>query len=229
MAKKSVAVLGLGQFGRSIVEELVDNGTDVLAIDIDEESVRKVAPLLPTAFVADCTNEDALKELGIPEVDVAIVAFGSNQEASILTTVLLKELGVKRIVVRVDNDYYAAIMKRLGASEVIAPQKMAGESLANRIFNDTYRDFYKLDDKYSIVAINVNSNFVGKTLIDMNSTFKYGVSIVLIVRNGTSFVPSGRDSILPNDSIFCVGTTKDIEKFGAAINEIPNKKSKKKD
>ena len=229
MAKKSVAVLGLGQFGRAIVEELVDNGMDVIALDIDDESVRKVAPLLPTAFVADCTNEDALRELGITEVDVAIVAFGSNQEASILTTVLLKEMGVKRIVVRVDNDYYANIMLKLGATEVIAPQKMAGESLANRIFNDTYRDFYKLDEKYSIVSINVNKDFTGKTLIDLNSNFKYGVSIVLIVRGGTSFVPSGRDSILANDSIFCVGTTKDIERFGAAINEAPSKKGRKKD
>ena len=229
MAKKSVAVIGLGQFGRSIVEELVNNGMDVIAIDNDEESVRKVAPLLPTAFIADSTNEEALKELGIKGVDVAIVAFGSNQEASVLTTIILKELGVKRIVVRVDNDYYSRIMLKLGASEIIAPQKMAGESLANRIFNDDYKDFYKLDDKYSIVSIKVDENYPGATLIALNTNFKYGVSIVLIVRKGHSFVPTGRDSILAGDDIFCVGTTKDIERFGQALSEKAEKAEKRKE
>ena len=230
MAKKiSVAVLGLGQFGRAIVEELVNNGMDVIAIDTDEEAVRRIAPLLPTAFIADSTNEDALKELGIDGVDVAIVAFGGNQEASVLTTILLKELGVKRIVVRVDNEHYARVMIKLGASEVIAPQKMAGESLANRIWNDDYKDFYKLDEKYSIVSIKVDENYPGMTIMAMNPNFKYGVSIVLIVRNGHSFVPSGRDSILANDDIFCVGTTKDIQRFGLDINEAGNKIKAKED
>lgn len=230
MAKKiSVAVLGLGQFGRAIVEELVNNGMDVIAIDTDEEAVRKIAPLLPTAFIADSTNDDALKELGIDSVDVAIVAFGGNQEASVLTTILLKELGVKRIVVRVDNEQYAKVLLKLGASEIIAPQKMAGESLANRIWNDDYKDFYKLDDKYSIVSIKVDENYPGSTIVDMNPNFKYGVSIVLIVRNGHSFVPSGRDSILANDDIFCVGTTKDIQRFGLALNEAGNRVKSKED
>ena len=230
MAKKiSVAVLGLGQFGRAIVEELVNNGMDVIAIDTDEDAVRRIAPLLPTAFIADSTNEDALKELGIDEVDVAIVAFGGNQEGSVLTTILLKELGVKRIVVRVDNEHYARVMLKLGASEVIAPQKMAGESLANRIWNDDYKDFYKLDEKYSIVSIKVDENYPGMTIMAMNPNFKYGVSIVLIVRNGHSFVPSGRDSILAHDDIFCVGTTKDIQRFGVDINEAGNKLKAKED
>lgn len=230
MAKKiSVAVLGLGQFGRAIVEELVNNGMDVIAIDTDEEAVRKIAPLLPTAFIADSTNDDALKELGIDSVDVAIIAFGGNQEASVLTTILLKELGVKRIVVRVDNEQYAKVLLKLGASEIIAPQKMAGESLANRIWNDDYKDFYKLDDKYSIVSIKVDENYPGSTIVDMNPNFKYGVSIVLIVRNGHSFVPSGRDSILANDDIFCVGTTKDIQRFGLALNEAGNRVKSKED
>ena len=119
-------------------------------------------------------------------------------------------------------------MKRLGASEVIAPQKMAGESLANRIYNTSYSNFYKLDEKYSIVAIQINPDFVGKTLIEINSNFKYGVSIVLIVRNGTSFIPSGRDQILGGDTVYCVGTTKDISKFGDTLNAELKKKTKKK-
>lgn len=228
MAKKSVAVLGLGQFGRSIVEELVDNNMDVIAIDSNDACVESVASLLPTVFIADATNEDALKELGINTVDVAIVAFGDNVQASILCTVILKEMGVKRIIVRVDDDYYVKIMLKLGATEIITPQKNAGKSLANRLWNDDYKDYYKLDSKYSVVSILVEDHFVGKTLIELNSNAKYGVSIVLIVRGHSSFVPTGRDSILAGDHIFVVGTNKDILKFGASLNDPSNRKASKK-
>ena len=149
MAHKSFAVIGLGQFGRSIVKELIDNGMDVIAIDNNEEVAKEVANDLPTTFIADSTDERALKELGIPDVDAAIVAFGDNQEASVLTTVILRELGVKNIIVRVDDDYYVPIMKKLGATEVITPQKAAGTALANRIGNEDFQDYYKLDAKYS--------------------------------------------------------------------------------
>lgn len=218
MAKKSFAVIGLGQFGLSIVGELIENGTDVIAIDINEESVKKVSAILPTAFVADSTDEEALKELGVQDVDAAIVAYGGNKEASVLTTVILRELGVKQIIVRVDDDYYIPIMKKLGATEVIAPQKAAGIALANRLGNEDYKDFYKIDNKYSIVSIIINPSFVPATLIELNTKIKYGVSIVLINRNGKSFVPGGNDSLLPDDTIFVVGSTKEIKEFRESVN-----------
>lgn len=218
MAKKTFAVIGLGQFGRAVVEELVDNGTDVIAIDSDEEIVKKVSGMLPTCFVADSTDEAALKELGIRDVDAAIVAFGSNKEASVLTTVILRELGLKQIIVRADDDYYIPIFKKLGATEVIAPQKAAGIALANRLGNADYRDFYKLDDRYSVISIIINPAFVPETLIQLSPKNKYGVNIVLITRNGRSFVPGGNDSLLPDDTCFVVGTTRDIRSFREAVN-----------
>lgn len=218
MVQKSFAVIGLGQFGRSIVEELVDNGMDVIAIDIKEEVAKKVSQILPTTFVADSTNEEALRELGIGDVDSAIIAFGDNQEASVLTTVVLRELGVKHVIVRVDDDYYIPIMKKLGATEVITPQKAAGAALANRLGNEDYKDFYKLDDRYSVVSIIVNPKFVPVTIKEMNPKNVYGVNLVFIKRNKHSFVPGGDDSILPDDSIYVVGTTKEIRAFREAIN-----------
>ena len=218
MAKKSFAVIGLGQFGRSIVEELVDNGRDVIAIDSDKEAVKKMSAILSTVFIADSTDEQALKELGIKDVDAAIVAFGSNREASVLTTVVLRELGVKQIIVRVDDDYYAPIIKKLGATEIISPQKAAGVALANRLGNIDYRDFYKLDDKYSVISILINPSFVPQTLIELNPKVKYGVNIVLIMRNGKSFVPGGNDSLLPDDTCFVVGTAKEVRSFREAVN-----------
>lgn len=217
-AKKSFAIIGLGQFGRAVLEELVDNGMDVIAIDSDADAVSKVSKLLPTCFVADSTNEEALKELGIKDVDAAIVAYGSNKEASVLTTVILRELGVERIIVRVDDDYYIPIMKKLGATEVITPQKAAGVAIANRLGSEDYKDFYRLDKKYSIVSIAINPSFVPITLKEMNPKSTYGVSVVLIIRGNKSFVPGGADSLLPGDTVFVVGSQKDIKDFREAIN-----------
>ena len=224
MAKKSFAVIGLGQFGISIVEELVGNGMDVIAIDSDEEAVKKISGILPTVAVANSTDEEALKELGIKDVDSAIVAYGSHIEASILTTVILKELGVKSIIVRVDDAYYLPIMKKLGASEVIMPQKAAGVALANRLGNEDFKDFYKLDDRYSVVSIIINNAYVPQQLKDLSLKDKYGVNIVLIMRNGRSFVPGGNDSLLPDDTIFVVGGTKEIRNFREAINGVKKKR-----
>ena len=224
MAKKSFAVIGLGQFGISIVEELVGNGADVIAIDSDEEAVKKISGLLPTVAVANSTDDEALKDLGIKDVDAAIVAYGSHIEASILTTVILKEMGVKSIIVRVDDAYYMPIMKKLGATEVIMPQKAAGVALANRLGNEDFKDFYKLDDKYSVVSIVINNAYVPAQLKDLSSKDKYGVNVVLVIRNGRSFVPGGNDSLLPNDTIFVVGGTKEIRNFREAINGMKKKR-----
>ncbi len=218
MAKKSFAVIGLGQFGRAVVDELLENGMDVIAIDNDPEAINKVAKKLPTSFVADSTDEEAMKELGLKDVDAVIVAYGDNKEASILTTVILREFGIEEIIVRVDDDYYVPIMKKLGATDVITPQKAAGQALANRLGNSDYKDFYKLDAKYSVISIVINSGFIPVTLRELNSKEVYGVSIVLIIRNGKSFVPGGNDSLLPDDTVFVVGTTKEIKNFREEIN-----------
>ncbi len=218
MAHKSFAVIGLGQFGRSIVKELVDNGMDVIAIDVKDSVTSEVARELPTTFTADSTDEKALKELGVNDVDAAIVAFGDNQEASVLTTVILRELGVKNIIVRVDDDYYVPIMKKLGATEVITPQKAAGTALANRIGNEDFQDYYKLDSKYSVVSIIINPGFFPTTLKEMNPKNVYGVNIVLVRRGTKSFVPGGNDSLLPDDTVYVVGTSKEISAFREAIN-----------
>ena len=218
MAKKAFAVLGLGKFGTTIVEELVKLGKDVIAIDHNEEIAKQVGKDLPTTFVADSTDEKALKELGVNDVDTAVVAYGSNKEGSVLTTVILRELGVKNIIVRVDDDYYIPIMKKIGATEVITPQKAAGTALANRIGREDFKDFYKLDDKYSVVSIVVNPGYFPITLKEMNPKNVYGVNLVLIKRGKKSFVPGGNDSILPDDTVYVVGTSKEISAFREAIN-----------
>lgn len=229
MAKKLIAVIGLGQFGKAIVEELVENGNDVLAIDSDAERVASIKNILPTVAIADSTNELALTELGFKDVDIAIIAIGAAIDASIVTTALLRDLGVPKILVRVDNDYYIPILLKIGATEVITPQKAAGVGLANRIIDDDYRDFYALDNKYSIVSIEVSENFEPISLMDANPKGNYNVAIVLIKRNGKSFVPGGSDYILARDWVYTVGTKKDIESFASFVGaERRHKKSRKR-
>lgn len=226
MAKKSYAVIGLGQFGTAVCEQLIENGADVIAMDMDEERVKHISKKISTAFIADATQEDVLKNLGVGDVDTAIVAFGENEKASILTTVILKELGVRHIIVRVDNDYYAPIMKKLGANEIVSPQKSAGASLANRLGSLDYKDFYKLDRKYSVVSIMVNQSFIPISLMDLKPKEQFGVNILLVIRqDGKSFVPGGSDRILPGDTVFVVGTNKTINDFRVGINEKRSKKS----
>ena len=216
--KETYAVIGLGGFGVSIVQELVALGRDVIAIDEKPENIKKVSDILPTAFVADSTDEIALNQVSIKDCEYVVIAFGDNLESTILTTVLLKDMGIKHLIVRVDNPQYINIIKKLGAEEVISPQHAAGIALANRIGNEDYKDFYKLDKKYSIVSIEVNSKFESRTLQDMNTKNLFGINIVLVKRGNTSFVPSGKDSVMAGDNLFIVGTRKEVRAFREAIN-----------
>ena len=218
MAKKTFAVLGLGRFGLTIVEELVKLGMDVIAIDIDQTHTKKLSSLLSTVFIADATDEDALIELGVKEVDTAIVAFGNNVEASILTTVLLKDLGVPHVITRVDDEHYAKIVLRIGADEVVTPQSTAGISIANRLNSEGVVDYYKLAGKYSIIKIIVPESYKSTKLKEMNIRKIYGVNIVLITRGKKAFVPDGDDSILPGDILHIVGTERQMEGFKEYLN-----------
>ena len=218
MAKETYAVIGLGQFGVSIVNELIALGKDIIAIDNDPEQVKKISDVLPTAFVCDSTDEVALQQVEIKDAEYVVIAFGDNLEATILTTVLLKDMGVKHLIVRVDNPQYINIIKKLGAEEIISPQQAAGIALANRIGNEDYKDFYKLDKKFSIVSIEVNKDFQPHTLQEMNTKNLFGISLVLVKRGNTSFVPSGKDNILPGDNLFVVGTRKEVRAFREYLN-----------
>lgn len=216
--KKTFAVFGLGQFGLSLVEELARHDADVMAIDIDEERVKKAATFIPTVFIADATDEKALKELDIKSVDHAIIAYGNNIQASILTTVILVEMGIKHLTVRVDNEYYAPILKKLGADEVVAPQRMAGTGLANRLQNESFTDYYSLGNNFSVVQISINKNFRPQTIAFLNPRNVFNVNIILINRKTKTFAPKATDNIEPGDIVFIVGKTKDIEKFNKEIN-----------
>lgn len=221
--KKTFAVIGLGQFGTSIVEELLRLDKEVIALDIDEQAVERVAKLVPNTFICDSTNEKALRELGIQDVSSVVVCYGDNVSASILTTAILADFGIKHIVVRMDNEYYIPIIKRLGAHEVVTPQRLAGIGLANRIGNEDFLDYYNLGGNYSVVKITVTENCIPVTIQALNPRNEFGVNLILMQRGNSTFAPKALDKIQPGDIVFVVGHMPDIEDFGNYINREPAK------
>ena len=180
--KKNFAVIGLGRFGGSICRTLSDEGFDVLAIDKNEERVNAYAMIASHAAVGDTTDEAVLKSLGIRNFDHVIVAIGDNIQSSILTTLILKELGVKHITVKAQNDYHEKVLLKIGADKVVHPERDMGRRIAHNMASSNVLDYLELSDEHSIVEIVANKKISGHTIIDLDIRKKYGLNIVAIKR-----------------------------------------------
>jgi len=220
--KKSFVVLGLGRFGLSLIEELSRHNVDVIGVDTNIENVTKASELIDTVFVCNTTDEAALNELGIRNVDHAFVAYGSNLQATIMTTIILKEMGIKKITVRVDDEYYASVLKKLGADEVITPQKLAGRRLANKAISDNFIDYFEIKSEYGIVEISVANNIEPLNIHALDPRNNYDVNLLLIQRGNRLFSPKGTDDIMPNDHLFIFGLTPKISRFDQIIHSHIN-------
>ena len=217
--KTSFAVIGLGRFGLGIVEELSKMGADVIAIDSDSHAVERASKFVSYAVVTDSTNEVNLKELGIANVTHAVVAIGSNLQATILTTAILNELGVKKITVRLDNDYYEKTILKLGATSIVYPEKAGGNRLARSIISDSFVDYFKISDDHNVVQMAIKDDFPPITLVDLNSRNRFDVNVVLIVRDKKSFIPKGTDLVKPGDNILVIGKDNNLRKFENYLNK----------
>ena len=217
---KSIIVIGLGRFGLQLAKSLSSqNRKDIIAIDIEEEMVQKASEFLEHCYICDATNMSALKELGVSNVDEAIVAIGEDLEASILTVSNLKTLGVEKIIVRADQTEHVDIFTRLGATEVVVPEISAGETLANKLISDSFLDYYKVQGEYGIVRISVEITTPTPALKELNTPTEYKVSIVSILRGKDIIIPTGEDNIQPGDVVFVIGKTKYIMTFENALKE----------
>ena len=217
---KSIIVIGLGRFGLQLAKSLSSqNRKDIIAIDIEEEMVQKASEFLEHCYICDATNMSALKELGVSNVDEAIVAIGEDLEASILTVSNLKTLGVEKIIVRADQTEHVDIFTRLGATEVVLPEISAGETLANKLISDSFLDYYKVQGEYGIVRISVEITTPTPALKELNTPTEYKVSIVSILRGKDIIIPTGEDNIQPGDVVFVIGKTKYIMTFENALKE----------
>ncbi|RUL51874.1 MULTISPECIES: TrkA family potassium uptake protein [Lysinibacillus] len=212
--KKEFVVIGLGRFGGSIVRELVRLGADVLAIDSSTERVDEFAKIATQAVIADTSDEEVIKTLGIRNFEHVIVAIGENIQASILTTIILKELGVQQITVKAQNDYHAKVLRKIGADNVVHPERDMGIRIANNMMSNNVLDYLELSDEHSIMEIKANDRIAGYSLIDLDIRAKYGINIVGIKRGESIIIsPAAEDKILLGDILLVIGADVDINRF----------------
>lgn len=212
--KKEFAVIGLGRFGGSICEALSDEGLEVMAIDIDEDKVNAYANIASHAVVGDTTDETVLKSLGIRNFDHVIVAIGDNIQASILTTIILKELGVKDITVKATNDYHEKVLSKIGADRIVHPERDMGKRIAHKIVSNNVLDYLELSDEHSIVEISANEKIHGHSIIELDVRARYGVNIVAIKRNKEIIVsPQANEKIQKQDVLIVIGADSDLNRF----------------
>ncbi|MBO8155423.1 MAG: TrkA family potassium uptake protein [Bacillaceae bacterium] len=212
--KKQFAIIGLGRFGGSICRELSKEGMEVLAIDKDEDKVNEFKDIASHAVIADSTDENVLKELGITNIDHVIVAIGDNLQASILTTLILKELGIKKITVKAQNDYHEKVLSKIGADRVVHPERDMGKRIAHHIISNNVLDYLELSDEHSIVEVKAGTKMSGRTLIDLDIRAKYGCNVVAIKRDKDIIVSPMANEIIRNDDVLIViGADKDISRF----------------
>lgn len=212
--KKEFVVIGLGRFGGSIVRELVDQGADVMAIDKFADRVDEFASIATQAIVADTTDESVLKSLGIRNFEHVIVAIGEDIQSSILTTLMLKEIGVNKITVKAQNDYHEKVLRKIGADHVVHPERDMGIRIANNMISNNVLDYLELSDEHSIMEIKANEILAGSTLIDLDIRARYGINIVAIKRGEDILVsPQADEKILISDVLIVIGADADIIRF----------------
>ncbi|TFE03646.1 TrkA family potassium uptake protein [Jeotgalibacillus sp. R-1-5s-1] len=212
--KKEFVVIGLGRFGGSIVRELVEQGMEVMAIDKFEDKVDEFSNIATHAVMADSTDESVLRSLGIRNFDHVIVAIGDDIQASILTTLMLKEIGVNKVTVKAQNDYHEKVLRRIGADKVVHPERDMGKRIAHNIVSNNVLDYLELSDEHSIVEIAANSLLIGNTIIELDIRAKYGINIVAIKRGDNIIVsPQANDVIEKNDILIVIGADNDINRF----------------
>ena len=183
--KKTYAVFGLGRYGSAVAKELVNNGMEVIAVDSEQSTVNDAAAYLPVCKCADITDKEVIERLGIADIDTVIVCMAGKLEASVMAVTLCKEVGVKTVIAKCANETHQKILLRVGADEVVFPEKESGIRLAKNLLSSGFIDMLSLSNDVSIVEISVKDEWVGKNLIELDLRKKYGFNIVAL-RNGES-------------------------------------------
>ncbi len=210
---RQFAVVGLGRFGRSVCETLHQSGHEVLGIDQDEKLVAEAlaAKVVSNAIALDSTDVNALREAGIFEFETVIVAIGNYLKESIVTSLNLKEGGVKYVVAKVSSDTHENILKRLGVDLIVFPEQEAGRDLAYRLTKPSIVDRFELDPEHSIVEMLVPENFDGKTLAELQLRKNYGVNLLAIGSDEKFKInPSPEERLSKGMIMVLIGSTCDI-------------------
>ena len=180
---KTYAVFGLGRYGQAVAKELAYHGAEVIAVDIDEDIVNDAVSEIPFCKCADITDMEVIKQLGIANVDVVIIAMADSLEASVMATMLCKEAGVETVIVKCGNEMNCRILEKVGADKVVFPERESGTRLAKNLISSDFIDIMELSKDISMAEINVRKEWVGKTPVQLNLRQKYDINIVAIRYN----------------------------------------------
>jgi len=216
MSIKQYAVIGLGRFGTSVARRLHEDGQEVLGIDLVEEKVEAAEGYVTDAVIADSTEEKALTSLGITDFDCVIVAIGNDIQSSILTVVLLKKLGIPKIIAKALGKRHGQVLEAIGADWVIYPERDMGERVANQLLSPKLLNYIELSKNYNIEETTIPLRMAGKNLKELDIRAKFNVSIIAIVRNDDIIVsPSPEELLQPEDLLVTIGSRKDLAKFSS--------------
>ncbi|MEV3678809.1 TrkA family potassium uptake protein [Paenibacillus larvae] len=218
--KKQYAVIGLGRFGSSVAQNLTKFGFDVLAIDQKESPVQEMSSVVTHAIQADCTDEEALRALGIRNFDVVVVAISENIQASILTTLILKEMGIPTIVVKAVNDLHGSVLRKIGADKVIYPERDMGARVAHHLVSPNILDYVELSANHSIAEFRVNHRMIGINLKDLDLRKHFRCNVIAIKRGHNMIIPSPVEvPFQENDILIVLGQNDDLKKFELSYSE----------
>jgi len=220
---KRYIVIGVGQFGYSVAKTLVDMGCDVLAIDYNEARIQEISDQIPHAVVASGIDEKALRSLGGQEYDVGIVTCGESLENSILSTAILREIGVKEIIVKALNPIHGDILKRVGANHVVYPELEMGQQVAHRLVNPDILQEIALSKEYSIKELTLPLELLGKSILEGDIRARFGLTILAIRTRHEEEKEKDQDMLLlspspsyifrEEDRVLLFGKNSDIENF----------------
>jgi trk system potassium uptake protein TrkA len=218
MKRDQFVIIGLGRFGSSLGKELVQLGYEVLGIDKDEEAVQEMSHILTHAVVADSTDEEVLRSLGVRNFETGVVAIGDDIQASIMTTILLKDLGVKRVVGKALSELHGRVLERMGVDRVIYPERDMGIRVAHQLVSPNLLDYIELSKDYTIAELSVPKCLNGKTLHELNPRARFGCSIVAINKpHGIIIAPAATDVLAERDIMVVIGTNAQIEQFEESV------------
>ncbi|MCD9023982.1 potassium channel family protein [Cohnella silvisoli] len=220
MKMNQFVIIGLGRFGSSLGRELIKLGYEVLGVDRDEEKVQELSHVLTHAVVADATEEEVLRSIGARNFDCGVVAIGDDIQASILATILLKDLGVKKVVAKAVSDLHGRVLERVGVDRIIYPERDMGVRVAHQLVSPNLLDYIELSKQYTIAELAVPQCLSGKSLDDVNPRGRFGCSIVAINKpKGIIIAPVAKDVLSQDDVMVVIGTNYQIEQFQHSIGQ----------
>lgn len=220
MRAKQFVIFGLGRFGISVSTTLAEAGYEVMVVDKSEEVIQEVAPLVTHAVQADATDMDTLRSLGIRNFDVAVVAIGKDIQASIMTTLLLKELGIGYVVAKASSEIHERVLQKIGADRIILPEHEMGKRIATNLISGNIIDYIQLSSDFSIVEIAILPEWTNRTIKDVNPRAKYGINIIAVQRHGLIDVSPKPDYVLSmEDVLVVVGNNKQLQSLEAKRHE----------